>query len=272
MRFCTLASGSNGNASLLSCAGQSILIDAGISNRAICTSLAELGVSAEEISAVFITHEHSDHIKGLGVWSKQHPGCVYYAPNRTAQVLCCQFPQLRERIFAFEPGSSFSCEAFEVQTFSTPHDTPESVSYLFAYGAMRMMIATDLGYVTDALQAEMNGLDLLLIEANYDEMKLQYGRYPQMLKRRIAGKNGHLSNDACAASVLRAVQGGTRRILLGHLSEENNTPRLAYETVHRRLVDGGIIPGVDVQLQVAPRGMRGETVMLSQEVVCSRSK
>lgn len=272
MRFCTLASGSNGNASLLSCGGQHILIDVGISNRAICTSLTALGVPADQVSAVFITHEHSDHIKGLAVWAKNHPDCTYYAPQRTAQALCYQYPDLDGKIFDFEPESAFSCGNFTVQTHRTPHDTPESVSYCFESDEMRVMIATDLGHVTDALREEMQGVDLLLIEANYDEMKLQYGRYPQMLKRRIAGKNGHLSNADCAASVLQAVQNGTKRILLGHLSEENNTPRLAYETVHRALVDHGIIPGVDMQLQVAPRGMRGEPVVLAKEVLCSQSK
>lgn len=272
MKFCTLASGSNGNASLISFHSQHILIDVGISNRAICTSLAELGVSADQISTVFITHEHSDHVKGLAVWAKNHPDCTYYAPSRTAHALRYQYPQLHGKLFDFEPGDSFSCGNCAVRTHRTPHDTPESVSYCFASDAMRVMIATDLGHVTDALQEEMQDVDLLLIEANYDEMKLQYGRYPQMLKRRIAGKNGHLSNVDCAASVLQAVQNGAKRILLGHLSEENNTPRLAYETVHRTLVDNGIIPGVDMQLQVAPRGMRGEPIMLEQEVICSRSK
>lgn len=272
MKFCTLASGSNGNSSLLSCCNTHVLIDVGISNRAICTALNALCVSPDDISAVFITHEHYDHVKGLTVWAKNHLNCVYYAPHHTAMAILSRNPELHDRMIAFNPGDAISHGALAIKTVATPHDTDDSVSYRFEGNGKCTMIATDLGYVPDEVCRCLQGVDVLLIEANYDEKKLYYGSYPQMLKNRIASKNGHLSNDDCAECVLNAVKCGTKEILLGHLSEENNTPRLAYETVHRHLLDHGIIPGVDMQLRVAPRGMRGEEIVISKEATCSQSK
>ncbi len=272
MNFCTLASGSNGNASVLSAGEQHILIDAGISNRAICTALSALDIAPNAVSALLITHEHSDHIRGLAVWARQHPECRLFAPEECAQALCAQNPALSARMHAFSAGDSFCVGDVRVRTVKTPHDTPVSVGYCMEHAGRRVVIATDLGYVPDALREMIASAALLLIEANYDEKKLQYGRYPLPLKHRIMSERGHLSNADCADCVLEAARRGVRYVLLGHLSAENNTPRLAYETVHRRLLDAGIIPGVDMQLQVAPRGMRGEPVTLDQEEICSQFK
>lgn len=262
MRFCTLASGSNGNSTYISDGKTHILVDVGISNRAICESLRILNVEPQQISAVFVTHEHSDHVRGLATWLKKQTECVIYAPNSTAQALCSRLPDTQSRICAFKAGAELSIGNIIVRTFATPHDTPESVGYRVQANAKSVMIATDMGHMPEQVQEQMDGVDMLLIEANYDEKKLEYGRYPWMLKRRIAGERGHLSNIACAASVCRAVERGTKRVMLGHLSEENNTPKLAYETVHSSLVERGIIPGVDMDLRVAPRGVRGELIVI----------
>ena len=250
MKFSTLASGSSGNAAVLMDDAGHILIDIGISNRAVCERLESLGVSDKDVSAIFITHEHSDHVRGLSVWAKKHPNCEIFASHGTfAQMHECEV-----KINLFNAGECFDLNGFHVKPFKTPHDANDSVAYLFERDGSRMMIATDLGYVTDELRENMKNLDFLLIEANYDKRKLEYGRYPRPLKERIASEIGHLSNDACAECVLYAVQNGCKNIALGHLSEENNSPRIAYDTVHRKLLDAGIIPGVDMNLTVAPRG------------------
>lgn len=263
MKFCTLASGSNGNCAVLSSGDKHILIDIGISNRSVAGSLESIGISHNEIAAVFITHEHTDHIRGLRVWAKNHPDCVYFAAPETAKTLKEVYPEIEDKITVIDEAIEFL--NFNVKPIFTSHDTPDSVAYLFCCDGFKIMTVTDLGFVSESIKEDMCGLDLLLIEANYDENMLRYGNYPQMLKARISGERGHLSNSESAESVLYAVNHGCRYVLLGHLSAENNTPKCAYETVHRKLLDHGIIPGVDMKLGVAPRGKVGDAVELIKE-------
>jgi len=261
MKFCTLASGSDGNSSVLSSENSHILIDIGISNRAICCGLQSIGISHDEIRAVFITHEHGDHVRGLEVWAKNHNNCVYFAAPQTAKSLRQYHPQIE--IIAIDEKTQF--ENFEVTTIFTSHDTPDSVAYLFEFDGYRVMTVTDSGCLSDKLLQNMCGLDLLLIETNYDKNMLKYGKYPQMLKDRISGDLGHLSNDDGAEAAVYAARHGCKCILLGHLSADNNSPKCAYETVHRYLLNAGIIPGVDVNLSVAPRGKVGTPIEIVKE-------
>ena len=263
MKFCTLASGSDGNCAVLSSENCHILIDIGISNRAICAGLESIGISQDEISAVFVTHEHGDHTRGLGVWAKKHKNCMYFAAPKTAENLRKDYQQIE--VIAIDKKTEF--KNFEVTPLFTSHDTPDSVAYLFEFDGFKVMTLTDSGLVSDEIFENMCGLDLLLIETNYDKNMLKYGRYPQMLKERIAGECGHLSNDAGAEAAVYAARHGCKCILLGHLSAENNTPKCAYETVHRYLLDAGIIPGVDVNLNVAPRGKVGVPVEIVKETL-----
>ncbi len=261
MNFCTLASGSNGNSSILT-GERHILIDIGYSNRAICKFMANIGVNHEDVGAIFITHEHSDHIKGLEVFLKNHPNCACFASRKTAAAIGEYHPEIADRVDAFDIGDSIDVLGARVDTIRTPHDTPESVSYFIGKADKKILIATDLGYVPDAIEQRLDKLDILMIESNYDENMLEYGHYPRFLKERIAGERGHLSNKIASGVVLNAVERGTKRVLLAHLSQENNTPRLAYEESHRKLLDSGFIPGVDVDLKVSPRGMCGEVIKL----------
>ncbi len=263
MKFCTLASGSDGNCAVLSFEDNHILIDIGISNRAICTGLQSIGISHEKISAVFITHEHGDHIRGLEVWAKNHKNCVYFAAPETAKSLNSSYPQIE--IVTIDAKTEF--KGFEVTPIFTSHDTADSVAYLFEFDGFRIMTVTDLGFVSEELLGNMCGLDLLLIETNYDKNMLKYGRYPQVLKNRISSEHGHLSNNDGAEAAVYAARHGCKCIILGHLSAENNTPKCAYETVHRHLLEAGIIPGVDVNLNVAPRGEVGEAIELIKETL-----
>jgi len=253
LKISTLASGSSGNCLLASDGTTHVLIDAGISARRITTGLKELGVDPKELSAVLITHEHSDHISGLATLTKQLDFPLYTAAP-TGRQLCYRLAGLRDRVHGFEPGERFAIGGLEVGTFPTLHDCACPVGYSITDGAgVKMALATDLGVVTDAVKEGVKGARLIVAEANYDPDTLRWGNYPIFLKERILSDHGHLSNDMGGELALYAVEHGARRVILGHLSKENNTPQMAYDAVACALSRGGVRLGVDAALTVASR-------------------
>ena len=263
MEICTIASGSSGNAMLVSCGGSRVLLDAGISARRITTALRELGVAPGELDAVLITHEHSDHIAGLATLSKQLRLPVY-ASAATARQLCCRIPFLEELVRPVEPDAGFQLGALWARAFATPHDAAGSVGYTLEDGACRMALATDLGHLTQAVWQAVLGADLVVAECNHDEDWVRSGPYPYYLKQRILGDRGHLCNEAGAELAARAVERGARAVLLAHLSTENNTPVRALDTVSRRLSAAGVEEG-DVHVSVAPRSQPGPVFRLERD-------
>ena len=244
MEFYTLASSSSGNAALARCGDTAVLIDAGLSARRIAQALAQLDLTPDALRAVLITHAHSDHVSGLAMLSKKYAVPVF-ASRAAAQFLACP----GEALHLFAPGDAFSIGAFEVCSFRTSHDAAGSVDYRLNCASGSLGLLTDTGYVTDEAAAALSGVDTLLLEANHDIETLQSGPYPYHLKRRILGEQGHLSNEAAAEFALRCAMGGTRDILLAHLSAENNTPAMAEYAVARRLQAAGF----SIRLGVAPR-------------------
>lgn len=263
LKLTTLASGSDGNCTYITDGKTNILIDVGISaKRVVCEiSMLKIGVSA--IDAIFITHEHGDHICGLEKLLARADIPVFASPG-TARGIAERYDALRGRINTMLPGDPKKIGDIEITSFNTPHDTYESVGYKIISDGESAVVATDIGHAYAELEEAISGVDILLLECNYDKTKLRYSRYPQFLKCRISGGNGHLSNDECAELVLKSVRAGTKSVLLGHLSAENNTPDTAYTAVHSKLTNNGIIPGVDMMLQVAPRGRRGNTVSVGE--------
>ena len=261
MKICTLASSSSGNCTLVSQGDTHLLIDAGISLRRITASLRQLDLSPDRLTGVLITHEHSDHIGGLRTFVKYLDAPVY-APHGVAEGLCCQIPEARPRVSLFPAGAEFVLGELSVQSFLTMHDTPESVGYRFDDGRHSVVFVTDTGCVPRTVLDAALGADLAVIEANHDVVLLKNGAYPVYLKRRILSDRGHLSNDDSAAFACRLAGAGTRRIVLAHLSRENNTPSLALNAVSGALKRRGADPAGDVTLDAAPPDSPGQVYIV----------
>lgn len=250
MHITTLASGSGGNSTLISSGGTHILIDAGISTRRICTGLREVGLAPADISGILITHEHSDHVSGLAVMTKNHKVPIY-APRTVANYLRRTIAGVEDCLNIISPGEAFAVGESEVRAFRTPHDAPESVGYRVSMD-VDFGLCTDLGHVTDEIFEALCGVDVALIESNHDEDMLRSGNYPYYLKRRILSDNGHLSNLCCGTFAVQLAKAGAGNIILGHLSRENNLPSLALSTVTQTLAAAGFSGTAGPKLTVAP--------------------
>ena len=256
----TFASGSSGNAALFSRNGTHILLDAGISCRRITSALRSLDLAPEDLSAVLITHTHTDHISGLATIVRSWDVPIY-ASSLTAEGIARRVAGAVGRLRPFEPGQALPIGAFTVIPFATSHDAPGSTGYrLDEAGAL-----TDSGYVTADAAKSLCGVRLLLLEANHDEALLRSGPYPYYLKRRILSAQGHLSNAAAAEFAVSMAQNGARELVLAHLSAENNTPDLALSAVSGALDDAGF----SVRVSVAPRS-EPSVRYAAEEPVCRR--
>ena len=261
MKICTLASSSSGNCALVSQGDTHLLIDDGISLRRVTAGLKRLGLLPGDLTGVLITHEHSDHISGLKMLVK-YMDTPIFAPYRVAEGLCAVVPEAAPRISCFPAGTEFVVGELSVTSFVTMHDTPESVGYRFDDGRFSLVFVTDVGCVTPTVLNASLGADMAVIEANHDIMMLKKGMYPPYLKRRILSEHGHLSNDESGALACRLAGSGTKRIVLAHLSRENNTPRLALDTVGGALLRQGVSLGGDVALDASPPDDMGQLYIL----------
>ena len=252
MELRTLASGSSGNCTLLSHEGAHLLIDCGISCRRITTSLTACGVDPNSLSALLITHEHSDHIAGLATLTKKYSLPIYTSPG-TARQLCYRMAGLDDLLRPIAPGDSFDLAPFRVTTFPTSHDAAQPMGFTFQAGGRKAAFATDLGVVTPEVLSAVTGAHLLVCESNHDVDWVLSGPYPYVLKRRILGEQGHLSNEAGARLALSCIGQGAKTVLLAHLSAENNTPAHALMTAETILRAAGVDPLRDVTLAAAPR-------------------
>lgn len=252
VNFYTFYSGSKGNCTFISDKDTNILIDAGVSASKIINSLKDIGVSPEEIDAILITHEHSDHVAGVKVLSDRY-GIPVYANESTMSKLVSAGQVSERAVRITESGSSFSLRSAVVRSFRTPHDSAESVGYTIDMMDKKFGIATDTGCITKAMLSALAKCEAVLIESNHDVDMLRNGKYPYVLKRRIMSDNGHLSNENCAWLATQLTLWGTKRIALGHLSENNNTPEKAYEATEKMFSDNNIKIGADVKLIVADK-------------------
>lgn len=258
----TLASGSSGNALVLSWDGGHILVDAGISCRRIRQGLQALGLDLPDLDGVCVTHTHSDHISGLQTLLK-HTNCPVYASPAAGRDLLRRMVLLEDRLR--EAEGPFSVRDCVVTAFPTSHDAPGSCGYRFDTPGGSFGLLTDSGVVTPEAKAVLPGVTLAVLEANHDVEAVRSGPYPYFLKERILGPGGHLRNEDAAAFAVTLARAGAREIVLAHLSQENNTPAMALRAVEAALSAAGL----SLRLSAAPRDRLSEAYVLEGGTVCS---
>ncbi|MCR4657039.1 MAG: MBL fold metallo-hydrolase [Lachnospiraceae bacterium] len=261
MELCSIASGSSGNCIYVSSGQANILVDAGISGRKIEEGLNSIGLKTAEIDGILVTHEHSDHIAGLGVIARKY-GIPVYATKGTIEAVKeiktigeipdCLFNEIRA-------DESFYLKDLNVSPIRISHDAREPVAYRFSKGGSSVGVLTDLGTFDEYTVESFKSVEAILIEANHDVNMLQVGKkYPYALKQRILSDRGHLSNETCGRLLCRLLHDDLKQILLGHLSMENNLAELAYETVRLEILMDGKYRPEDFEIKVAGRSARSE--------------
>lgn len=252
IKFQSFLSGSSGNCTYITDDETHILVDCGATAKYISSCLGRLGVLPSQIDAVLITHEHRDHVSGAGVFARKY-GTPIIATNKTITAMHTITGNIPDScLSSCASHKEFKIGAIDIRPFSIPHDAVEPLGYRLSDKDGTFTIATDLGHISDELIDDLSGSDSIIIEANHDLEMLRTGVYPYYLKRRILGDKGHLSNDTCAKLSAMLAKSGTKSFWLGHLSKENNTPTLAFETVREILKKEGFSVGTDIGLGVLP--------------------
>jgi phosphoribosyl 1,2-cyclic phosphodiesterase len=236
--FCPLASGSKGNCIYVGTKKTKILIDAGISTKAICERLAQINVDISEIDAILISHEHSDHIAGLKVLACKH-NIPLIANQQTAHAIC-DYLKLTPRFKIFLTGEPFEFGDIEIHPFSVQHDAIDPVAFTLAFDSLKIGVCTDLGFVTTLVSSHLANCNLLYVEANHKPEMVHASPRPMVYKQRVLGRTGHLSNEACGELVAHVAHDGLKQVYLAHLSSECNTPEVALNTVSSILERHGI--------------------------------
>ena len=222
MRFASLGSGSEGNGLVVEAGGSRLMIDCGFGVRDAAARLARLGLSPADVDAIVVTHEHSDHVGGVAAFAARH-GIPVWLTFGTLTVTGERFTGVT-RVYGFDSHDTFAVGALEVRPFPVPHDAREPVQFVVTDGAARLGVVTDLGTSTPAVEAALSGCDALVLECNHDAGMLAGGKYPPLLKARIAGRYGHLDNASSAALLASIDTSRLRHVIAAHLSKENNTP------------------------------------------------
>lgn len=233
MHICTLASGSKGNAIYISNGDAAILIDAGLSGVEIERRLKSRHIPIADIDAIVVSHEHADHIQGVGVLSRRHHLPVYVsAPTHDAAAT--HLGAIRD-IRHFSCGTAFSIKTLAIRPFSVSHDASDPAGFTVGANGKKIGIATDLGVATAMVKSHLQDCRCLVLEANHDPHLLEHGPYPWPLKQRIKSRTGHLSNEASRELLMDVLHDGLSHVILGHLSETNNTPEIALRVVTENL-------------------------------------
>lgn len=247
IKYSILASGSTGNSIYVGNEKFNILIDAGLSGKKIEESLNQIGVNPKLLNAIFITHEHDDHVRGIGVLSRKY-NIPIYANLKTLSNLPANVGTIDDELKkVFDTGSIQRFETLEIESFGISHDAAEPVGYVIKEGNTKLSIVTDLGYVSNKIKEKINGSDAFIFEANHDVHMLRMSSYPWSIKQRILSDVGHLSNEASGEALAEVINSNTQKVYLAHLSKENNLLELAILTVKNILEDYGITEN-DVKL------------------------
>ena len=248
IKVSVLSSGSSGNSIYIDDGKHSFLIDAGLSGKKIINRMKDIDADPDNLDGIMITHEHKDHIKGVGILSRRLDIPIF-ANDGTWAACEGELGKLKDKHIKSFKGE-FSFGDFDIKPIGISHDANAPVAYVVNRKDKKMVFATDMGYVNDELRDELDDIDLLLLESNHDIDMLMSGSYPRFLKRRIRSDKGHLSNDAAAELLPQLINGRCPQILLGHLSEENNNPKVAYLTVENILKQKGLVVDKDLKLDL----------------------
>ncbi len=254
MIFCPLYSGSSGNSIYVASEYGSILVDAGLPGKSIENALASINKNPNDIDGIFITHEHSDHVKGVGVLSRRYDIPIY-ANKLTWEGMGKGIGKIKENNIKILDSDEVVIKDLCISNYSIPHDAADPIGYSVFCGKNKVSIATDLGYFSKEVEEAIMGSDIVLLESNHDVEMLKFGPYPYPLKRRILSDHGHLSNYDCGKAIVSMIKNNSKKIILGHLSKTNNYPELAYETVISVLRENDIKIQEDVCISMAKRDM-----------------
>jgi len=252
-KVCSLFSGSSGNSTYIGTDRTHLLVDAGVPMKHILAGLKQIGVEGRDLNGILVTHEHSDHITSVGAISRKY-NIPVYANEQTWQAMESKLGRIgagNRRIFYND--MDFYIQDINVQPYQIPHDAADPVCFSFYYKNKKISITTDLGHTNKKIIKNVMDSDLLILEANHDENMLMTGPYPAYLKKRIRGRKGHLSNEDTGRALLEIIKGKVTHVLLAHLSKENNYPQLAYQTVADILMENGVQPGKDIQIDLTYR-------------------
>jgi phosphoribosyl 1,2-cyclic phosphodiesterase len=244
-----LASGSSGNCALLATERTRILVDAGLSFRALASRMASVGEQVETLHAVLVTHEHSDHIAGLARVARRL-GITVYISKLTAPAV--DWGEVPPRLECFQAGASFVVGDIEVDSFGIPHDAIDPVGFCFHVDGVKIAVATDLGYLTESVKFHLRSATLMLLEANHDIEMLKVGPYPWSVKQRVMSRVGHLSNDTISDFLLGDFDGSPAGLILGHLSEHNNHPEIVRLVAKQALQRRGLATPLEIASQTRP--------------------
>lgn len=240
LQFSVLASGSTGNAFYIASEKTQLLIDAGLSGKKMDQLFDNIGKDPSELSGILVTHEHSDHIKGLGIFARKY-NLPIYANENTWKSMEKQIGKLTpDQRFHFDANTVKTFADMDVESFSVSHDAIDPMFFAFHSGDKKVALVTDLGYVSESIKKTVEGADAYIFEANHDIGMLQMGRYPWSVKRRILGDSGHVSNEDCGLALSDIVTNRTQRVYLAHLSKDNNMKELARMSVDQVLQERGI--------------------------------
>ncbi|HEB85744.1 MAG TPA: MBL fold metallo-hydrolase [Gammaproteobacteria bacterium] len=227
MRFASLGSGSKGNATLVQAAGTCVMIDCGFSLRETEARLSRYGLEATQLDAILITHEHGDHVRGAGPLARKYNIPLWTTRGTHGKAVLGVLP----RLHYLDVHQGFEIQDLAIQTYPVPHDAQEPCQFVFTDGQKRLGMLTDTGTITPYIETQLDGCDALLLECNHDLSMLEQGPYPFSLKQRVAGRLGHLSNDQTAALLGVLDHPRLKHLVIAHLSEQNNTPALACDSL-----------------------------------------
>ena len=259
--FCSLYSGSSGNSLFVESENTKLLVDAGVSSKKIEEALANLDIDPTSIDGILITHEHSDHVQGLGTFAKKF-NLPVFVNEKTLDAMPKQKEKISEKnIKLFNINEKFEIGDLKVKPFSIPHDAANPCGFNIFKDDKKISIATDIGHMTNGILKNLEDSIFIMLESNYDPEVLKYSKYPYQLKTRIAGPDGHLSNELAGKTISYLLNSGLKQAVLGHLSKQSNFPELAYKTV----IDEIMCTKYDensLKLSVASRDIPGNKIIL----------